>query len=104
VHDTDSQSFLSQFADMPLSIDFQRTRNTASEAGEEHKNRLYKVGEIDMVGACLFSRTKRWEFIYAQAQNFEVHGSYPEHYRNTLRIDSAYWTTDLCEVLSSFIR
>ena len=103
IEDADSQTFLRQFDSFPLSIDFQRTRNAATEESESEKNRLYRVGEIDAVAACLFTRTKRWEFIYATTEHFAIHNKYPDRYRNTLKITPEHWTTDLREVVDYFV-
>ena len=54
--------FLSQFDSFPLSINFQRTRNSENKAGEKSDpktNRFYELEEIDIVAACLFSRTMK---------------------------------------------
>lgn len=96
VVDADTKSFLSQFDALPLTIDFQRTRNSTDKDGEDAKSqRFYKLGEIDAVGACLFSRTQRWEFIFALSNTFDKHKKYPDRYSNRLQIKKADWDNDL---------
>ena len=102
IQQIDSSEFLSQFDELPLSIDFQRTRNSTDSDGDTRRGRLYQVGEIDIVGACLFSRTLNWEFIYGIARDFTTHDSYPDRYRNNLTIDSIRWTTDFKTALDQF--
>lgn len=98
--ETTSYKFLEQFDNNFLTIDFQRTRNSTDTDGDTRRNRLYQVGEVDIVAACLFSRTMNWEFIYAKASNFEKHDQYSDRYKNTLRIDKKYWTNSLVDLLT----
>ena len=66
-------SFIKQFDLNPLTIDFQRTRNSTNADGDNRKQRLYRTDEIDVVGACLFSRTMRWQFIFGHSSRFAIH-------------------------------
>lgn len=84
--------FLKQF-DPPLTIDFQRTRNSKSSDGEEQ--RFYKIGEIDVVAACLFSRTLKWDFIFCHSKNFPIHNKFPQRYTNKLKIIPELWHSTL---------
>jgi len=93
--------FIDQFSQSPMTIDFQRTRNSTDKDGDTRRNRYYKVGEIDVVAACLFSRTMEWKFLYAEAKNFERHPQYPERYLNRLKIKSGFWTSNLVELIST---
>ncbi len=99
----DSTDFLNQFNSQPLSIDFQRTRNSTDNEGDNRRGRLYEVGEIDVVGACLFSRTLKWEFIYGLASGFATHDKYPDRYKNGLVINPESWTTSFADAISSHI-
>lgn len=102
VYDLNSDlEFLEQFEDSPLSIDFQRTRNQkgATENIESKAGRFYKEREIDIVGACLFSRTKRWEFVFGSCNHFERHPKYPSHYSNRLVIEKSRWSKDFLSVV-----
>lgn len=103
INEIDSFSFLKQFNDLPLSIDFQRTRNSTDSEGDNRRGRLYEVGEVDIVGACLFSRTLRWEFIYGLARNFTTHKTYPDRYKNGLVIDTKIWITSFEQAIALFM-
>ncbi|MBE9070749.1 hypothetical protein IQ260_29350 [Leptolyngbya cf. ectocarpi LEGE 11479] len=93
--------FINQFSQSPMTIDFQRTRNSTNEDGDTRRNRYYQVGEIDIVAACLFARTMEWKFLYAEAKNFEKHAQYSDRYSNRLRIEPGFWTSDLVELIST---
>lgn len=94
--------FVAQFNNFPLTIDFQRTRNSTDDEGNTRRNRYYRVGEIDIVAACLFSRTMEWNFLYAKAEGFERHSQYPDRYSNRLRLEPGSWTSDLIELISTY--
>lgn len=94
-----SLNFLNQFNDSPLTIDFQRTRNSTAEDGDNRKQRLYGLKEIDVVGACLFSRTMKWEFVYGKSIHFEKHAKYKDRYSNRLTINPETWSNDLLDCL-----
>jgi len=93
--------FVAQFNDFPITIDFQRTRNSTDEDGGTRRNRYYRVGEIDIVAACLFSRTMEWKFLYARAEEFERHKDYPDRYSNKLRLQPGLWTSNLQDLIST---
>lgn len=94
-----SIDFLKQFNDSPLTIDFQRTRNSTDEDGDNRKKRLYELKEIDVVGACLFSRTMKWEFIYGKSAHFEKHVEYQDRYSNRMALNPSTWSSDLIDCL-----
>ncbi len=98
--DIEPYKFIEQFDNNKLSIDFQRTRNSTDTDGDTRRNRLYQVGEVDIVAACLFSRTMNWEFIYAKASAFETHNNYPDRYKNSLKIHKSHWTNNLLLLLA----
>jgi len=93
------EEFLQQFEEFPITIDFQRTRNSTDGDGDTRRNRFYRVGEIDLVGACLFSRTMEWKFLYAKAENFDRHERYPDRYSNRLQLRPGIWTSDLASLV-----
>lgn len=93
--------FIRQFDDNMLSIDFQRTRNSTDSDGDPRRKRLYKVGEVDIVAVCLFSRTLQWEFVYAKTLNFDKHKIYSDRYKNAVKINREYWTNNMLDLLSS---
>jgi len=100
---TNSKKYLSAFESAPITIDFQRTRNSRDEGKEDNRsNRFYQVGEFDMVAACLFSRTLEWDFIFCSAKKLIRHTRYNEHYTNAVQINPNDWTTDINTVLDQF--
>ncbi|OFZ79953.1 MAG: hypothetical protein A2583_15145 [Bdellovibrionales bacterium RIFOXYD1_FULL_53_11] len=81
-------AYLQCFEEHPLSIDFQRTRNARDDTkGDGKMNRYYKIGELDVVAACLFSRTLRWEFIFCPAKHLPKNLKFEGRYSNRLSIN-----------------
>ena len=93
-------TFLDQFDIHPLSIDFQRTRNSTDKDGDTRRQRLYHTDEIDMVGACLFSRTMKWQFVFGHSRHFAIDKKYNDRYANRFLITKGNWSTDLISALS----
>lgn len=93
------EEFLMQFENSPITIDFKRTRNSTDGDGDTRRNRYYRVGEIDIVGACLFARTLEWKFLYAHAINFDRSVEYPDRYANKLVLQPGVWTSNLAELI-----
>lgn len=94
----DTVPFLGQF-DSPLSINFQRTRNSTNRTGNTRVQRYYEVGEINIVAACLFSRSLKWEFVFGNESSLQIHPEYPDRYSNRLVIQPESWTSDISNVL-----
>ncbi len=93
------KDYLNQL-NMQLEIDFKRTRNSLDdETGDSKKNRLYRTDEIDIVAACLFSRTLRWEFVFGPKSTFPIHSKYPDRYSDKLIINPDTWVWDLSSLL-----
>lgn len=90
----DSGTYLNQFAP-GLTIDFQRTRNSTDEAGDTKAQRFYRVGEIHIVAACLFSRSLEWQFVFGSREVLTLHRHYSDRYSNSLTIDPEKWHTDI---------
>ncbi|MBL6991091.1 MAG: hypothetical protein ISR65_14995 [Bacteriovoracaceae bacterium] len=88
-------TFIQQFDEHPLSIDFQRTRNSTDDDGDTKKQRFYKLDEIDVVAACLFSRTMKWQFIFGHSKYFTIHKKYKDRYANKFIIQQNKWSSDL---------
>lgn len=100
----DDDKFIDQFLDNPITIDFQRTRNSTDLEGDTRRQRFYKVGEIDIVGACLFARTMEWKFLFASASNFDRHPMYEDRYSNKLVFRPKIWKSSLEELLAEMIQ
>lgn len=96
----DTKSYLHSFDSSPLSIDFQRTRNARDDTkGDGKMNRYYKHGELDIVAACLFSRTLKWEFIFCQAKYLPKHPKFDGRYSNRLIIHPEHWTANILDCI-----
>ena len=89
--------FLEQFSDYPLTIDFQRTRNSTDNDGNTRRQRLYRTDEIDIVGACLFSRTMHWQFVFGHSRHFEIHKNYEDRFANKFLIEPLKWSYNLLD-------
>jgi hypothetical protein len=90
--------YLAQF-DPPLTIDFQRTRNSTDDTGDTKVQRFYKVGELHVVAACLFSRSLEWNFIFCNSTSLKLHDKYTDRYTNALIIDPNKWKSDIVSVI-----
>lgn len=93
------REYVQQFHLNPLTIDFKRTRNSTDKTGDTRRNRFYRSDEIDLVAACLFSRTMEWKFLYAKAENFNRHDEYPDRYSDKLTLEPGIWTDNLIELI-----
>lgn len=93
--------YVNQFNGMPLTIDFKRTRNSTDAEGNTRRNRFYRTEEINIVAACLFSRTMEWKFLFAKAESFPLHLEYPERYSDKLILESEVWVSDLNQLMST---
>jgi hypothetical protein len=88
----------------PITIDFQRTRDPKGVAGA----RYYLPNEFDVVAACLWNRTGRWEFLFAATSELPRHAKYPDRIGNRVKIPvplnqpsgSLLWTNDLPSLLN----
>jgi len=97
-----TSEFLQQFDNNPLTIDFKRTRNSTDEDGDTRRNRFYRTDEIDIVAACVFSRTMEWKFLFAKAQNFSIHEEYADRYSDKLSLRSDIWVSDIKELFQTY--
>lgn len=100
--DVDVKIFLKQFDPFPLTIDFQRTRNSTDDTGDTRAQRMYKIDEIDIVAACIFSRTMKWEFVFGHKTSFEIHKKYSDRFSNKLVINPDTWTDNIIEIIRLF--
>jgi len=69
-----------RYADGSYKLETQKTRNQKQlKEGQEEQElqvrgtRWYKVTEFDMVAACLFNQTGRWEFFFARTVDLKRH-------------------------------
>lgn len=84
-----------------ITVDFQRTRNPIDTKWE----RYYLPTEFDVLAACLYNRTERWEFRYAATKNLQRHRLYPDRLSNRVKLPDApaiendAWSSSLVHVL-----
>jgi len=57
-----------RYADGDMKIDFQRTRNSPADP----TSRFYKRGDFDIVAACLYNQTGKWEFKFIRTSNLLI--------------------------------
>jgi hypothetical protein len=69
-----------QYADGCYKLETQKTRNQKQiKEGQEEEElqtkgtRWYKVSEFDVVAACLFNQTGRWEYLFARTIDLKRH-------------------------------
>lgn len=94
--------YIKQFSPHPLTIDFQRTRNSGNKGNSKNNprtNRFYGIGEIDIVAACLFSRTMHWEFVFGSEESLIVHPSFDTHYSNRLILHPGLWHSNFFDAI-----
>ena len=88
-----ASKYLSQFNEAPVSIDFQRTRNSrdGKDGSNQKSQRFYPVKEVDIVAACLFSRTLKWEFVFAASSDLDRHPSFRSRLHNNMVLKPEAW-------------
>ena len=94
------KAFLKQFNLRPITIDFKKTRDSTDKEGDKKRNRLYSENDIDLVAACLFTRTMKWEFLYAKAASFDRHKEHNDKYSDKLILKPDDWTDDLSSLIA----
>lgn len=102
IQNNNNHNFISQFNEFKLTIDFQRTRNSTDQDGDTKAQRFYRTDEIDLVGACLFSRTMKWEFVFGHSFTFDRHKNYSDRYSNNLIIKSDYWKGNIMDIIEHY--
>jgi hypothetical protein len=69
-----------------IKVEVQKTRASKNDPA----SRYYRVDEFDVVAACLFSATGKWEFRYALSASLDRHNEYPDRLAPMQRIDSRW--------------
>ncbi len=59
-----------RYANGDCKVDFQRTRNQLGETART--GRYYKVTEFDILAACEFNQTRRWEFKFVRTAKLPI--------------------------------
>jgi hypothetical protein len=82
------------FANGDLKVEVQKTRATRDHPA----GRLYRPEQFDIVAACLYSPTRRWEFKFIHTSQLARHAVHTDRLAATHRIDGR-WSTTLQEAL-----
>lgn len=83
-------------ADGNFKVEVQKTRASKSDPA----SRFYPANSFDVVAACLFSPTGKWEFRYGSTDRMLRHKAFPDRLMPIQPI-TATWTDRLSEVLDS---
>jgi hypothetical protein len=59
-------------------VEIQKTRNRIGGG----PSRGYRIDEFDILGACLFNQTKRWEYLFIRTINLARRPAWPDFPRN----------------------
>jgi hypothetical protein len=84
----------SPYANGDLKVEVQKTRATQGDPA----GRLYRRDQFDVVAACLFPATGRWEFRFKSSRELPGDGRFPDRLAAIQRIDAS-WATDLKRVV-----
>lgn len=82
------------YADGSYKVEVQKTRASKNDPS----SRFYEVKAFDVIAACLFSPTGKWEFRYKRSDRLERHPNWPTRIKPMQRVDSS-WSTDLPSAL-----
>lgn len=92
-----------------VDIDFQRTRNPIGRPWE----RYYLPSEFEVVAACLWNRSRRWEFVFAATADLPRHPDYRDRVAPKVVVPisdtgpastGTVWSPRLTDVLDRLIR
>lgn len=82
------------YADGTPRVEVQKTRSQRGDAA----GRFYRPEQFDVVAACLFSVTGRWEFRFKDTAAMSRHEAHPDRLAVLHRVDGT-WATILAEAL-----
>ncbi len=74
------------YADGTPKVEVQKTRASKGDPA----SRFYEVDHFDLVAACMFSLTGRWEFRFAWTQQLDRHDDWPGRVKAIQRIDERW--------------
>ncbi len=91
--DAGASQYLKQFNLAPVSIDFQRTRNSRDlkDGSDQKGQRFYLYEEVEVVAACLFSRTLKWEFVFAASIDMDCHPQFQSRIHSRMILNPTAW-------------
>lgn len=84
-----------RYANGDFKVEVQKTRATRDDPA----GRLYRPEQFDVVAACLYSATRRWEFRYKRTELLERHAKHADRLAATHRVDLT-WSGTLEEALA----
>lgn len=77
------------YANGDFKIEVQKTRATSGDPA----GRLYRPGQFDVVAACLYSPTRRWDFRFIRSSRLDRHPAHPDRLAATHRVDERWSET-----------
>lgn len=77
------------YANGDFKVEVQKTRATRDDPA----GRLYRPEQFDIVAACLYSPTRRWEYRYKHTSRLERHSKHPDRLAATHRVDATWSVT-----------
>ena len=83
------------YANGDYKVEVQKTRATTGDPA----GRLYRPEQFDVVAACLYSPTRRWDFRFIRSSQLERHALHPDRLAATHRVDSR-WSDTLVAALN----
>lgn len=82
------------YANGDMKVEVQKTRASQNDPA----SRFYRVDQFDVVAACVYSPTGRWDFRYHLTSGLSSHNDFPDRLAPLQRITSA-WTDQLANAL-----
>ena len=82
------------YANGDFKVEVQKTRATSGDPA----GRLYRPEQFDVVAACLYSPTRRWDFRFIRSSQLERHPAHQDRLAATHRVDER-WSQTLRDAL-----
>jgi hypothetical protein len=87
------------YADGVPKVEVQKTRSQRDDPA----GRFYRPEQFDVVAACLYAITGRWEFRYRATSQMARHPAHPDRLAVLHRVDQT-WSTTLAEAVQEASR
>lgn len=84
------------YANGDARVEVQKTRSQKDDPA----GRFYRPGQFDVVAACMFAVTQRWEFKYKATATMDRHPLFPDRLGVLHRVDDS-WSDDLAGALEA---
>jgi len=82
-----------RYADGTIKVEVQKTRASKNDPA----SRYYRTTEFDVVAACLFSATRKWEFRFAASASLLTHREYADRLAPMQRVDGN-WVSSIADL------